>query len=201
MENDLPPNVKAHFAETHIENAARQVTALEENLFRETEENRRTIERFYNNLALFSGGTIALSVTYLGYLKTLVKPANDNRLLIASWACLFLCLLCSLFFSFFNAYSGHYYRNREYWEARKKKFETEAKEVVHLNVENLRTEEQLKAFIGPRLEAATVSAQNAKSNERRQKVYLQLWIWFGRIARFAFVAGLGLLLLFAVSNI
>jgi hypothetical protein len=35
--------------------------------------NRQSYEKFYNQLALLSGGSIALSVTYLGYLKTVTN--------------------------------------------------------------------------------------------------------------------------------
>ena len=66
-----------------------------------------TYERFYHNLALFSGGTIALSVTYLGYLKTLAKPVVHQSLLVESWGALFLCLLFSLIYIFCNLRYGH----------------------------------------------------------------------------------------------
>ena len=67
-----PPHVRAHFAEQHIQDAARFVAAIEDNNLKEGAEDRRAFEKFYNTLALFSGGTIALSVTFLGYLKTLL---------------------------------------------------------------------------------------------------------------------------------
>ena len=51
---------------------------------KESGENRLAYERFYNNLALFSGGTLALSVTFLGYLKTLHEPIIHQKWLEAS---------------------------------------------------------------------------------------------------------------------
>src|SRR6266852_4770080 len=62
----LPPNARQYFAQKHIEAAEKHLSAIEENLFKEGQEDRRAFEKFYNNLALFSGGTIALSITYLG---------------------------------------------------------------------------------------------------------------------------------------
>src|ERR1700678_1338467 len=108
----LPPQAKAHFEEQHIDNAARSMSEVSKKLGEEAEENQRAFERFYNNLALFSGGTVALSVTYLGYLKTLSKPIVNERLLLGSWGALFICLACSLFWSFFMTHYWHYSRDR-----------------------------------------------------------------------------------------
>src|ERR1041385_6127753 len=68
-------------------------------IFDEThKENRQSYEKFYNGLALFSGGTVALSVTFLGYLKSLPGHAILHpRVLAASWIVLFVCLITALF--------------------------------------------------------------------------------------------------------
>ena len=96
---------------------------------------------------------------------------------------------------------GHYYRKREYCEAAKKRYETEVREVVNLNIENLQPPEQLAAYRNPRVEAAAKSEKNAKWNEVREKRYERLWIWAGRLARAGFLLGLGFLLSFAIANI
>lgn len=197
----LPPQARAHFAEQHIDNAARSMSEVGKKLGQDAEENQRAYERFYNNLALFSGGTVALSVTYLGYLKTLSKPILHERLLLGSWGALFVSLACSLFWSFFMTHYGHYSRQREYCEVAKKRYETEVREVVNLNIENLRTPEQLAEYRNPRIEAAAKSEKNAKWNEVREKRYQRLWIWAGRLARAGFLLGLGFLLSFAIVNI
>ncbi len=126
-------------AQKRIDGAAHLVAATEEKLDEESGENRRFYERFYNNLALFSGGTIALSVTYLGYLKTLPKPVACPRILMASWTSLFVCLVTSLFFNFFNTHYMHYGRQREYMDNRRKQREVEATELKNLIVANVRT--------------------------------------------------------------
>jgi len=74
-----------HFALKRSADAAALVVAVAEERAKGAERNRSANERFYNNLALFSGGTVALSITYLGYLKTLSKPVQHQRWLIASW--------------------------------------------------------------------------------------------------------------------
>src|SRR5712692_2615240 len=148
----LPPDAKRYFAEKHIESAYKHLSAVEENLFKEGQEDRRAFEKFYNNLALFSGGTVALSITYLGYLKTLSKPLRHQRLLTASWIALFACLLFSLIYVLCNLYYSHHFREREWAEARKKKFETEADEIQHIGVANVQTPQELAAFQNPRRE-------------------------------------------------
>jgi hypothetical protein len=82
-------------AEKHLNDAAARVEESRKIFEQESGENRRAYERFYNNLALFSGGTIALSVTYLGYLKSLTKPPTLPSWLVGSWGCLLFCLSLS----------------------------------------------------------------------------------------------------------
>src|SRR5258708_25237375 len=117
----LPPNAKQNVARKHIEAAEKHLSVVEQHRLREGEEDRRAFEKFYNNLALFSGGTVALSITFLGYLKTFGKPLHHQKLLTASWIALFLCLLFSLVYVLVTLYYSHHFREREWAEARKKK--------------------------------------------------------------------------------
>jgi hypothetical protein len=197
-----PQNASEHFALQRTTNAAKLEDAVYEARAKGTEINRRANERFYNSLALFSGGTVALSVTYLGYLKTLSKPIQHPRWLMLSWVALIVCVACSLFWAFVYGYYSHYARAREYVEAVKEKYETEAAEIVNLrrNVINLQSQAQLDAFRNPRLEAALESGKNARYLARREKFYQHVWRWLGRIAHVAFLVGLTLLLAFAIRN-
>jgi hypothetical protein len=49
--------------------------------------------------------------------------------------------------------------------------------------------------------AAAAFEEDEAWASRRESLYEFLWKWTGRLARLAFVAGLGLLFCFAVSNI
>lgn len=197
---NLPPNAKAHFSKQHMDDAAKTVAAVADKRFQESEENQRAYERFYNSLALFSGGTIALSITYLGYLKSVSKVVLHQHWLVGSWISLFLCLTCSVFYTFFVTHYGHFYRSREYCEAVKKRYETEINEIGNLNVVNLQTQSEIEAYTAPRREAANISGKNAKWNERRERSYQFAWRWSGRLARIGFLVGLGFLLAFAIEN-
>jgi len=197
----LPPNATRYFAEKHLDVAYKHLSAIEDNLFKENQEDRRAFEKFYNNLALFSGGTVALSITFLGYLKTFGKPLHHQKLLTASWIALFLCLLFSLVYVLVTLYYSHHFREREWAEARKKKFETEAEEVPHMGVENVRTPQEVEAFRKPRREAAQVCFDVAEKHKKLQDRYQFVWVWSGRLAQLGFAAGIGMLMWFAISNI
>jgi|ERR1700687_189805 hypothetical protein len=196
----LPTSAIQYFAKQHVEAVEKHLLSIEENLFKEGQEDRRAFEKFYNNLALFSGGTIALSITYLGYLKTLGKPLSHQRLLTTGWAALFVCLLFSLIYVLVNLYYGHHFREREWAEAKKRKLEVEAEDIPKMGVANLRTPQEVAEFQTPRREAAKELAGIAAKHEKLEKRYLQLWRWSGRIAQLGFAAGIGMILWFAVLN-
>jgi len=196
-----PQTAAEHFAVQHTTNAAEGVKAVAEARYKVGEVNRAANERFYNNLALFSGGTVALSVTYLGYLKTLSKPIQHSRWLISSWIALMTCAACSLFWTFVYGYYSHYSLERQHAESLKEKHKIDAKEFGTLsrNAVNV-TPADVDAFRGSRLEAAVACEKNAKDSERRENFYMRLWRWLGRVAQFGFLLGLGLLLAFAIKN-
>jgi hypothetical protein len=88
-----PKTAKEHFAFQRMKNAAELVDAVDDARRSNEVTTRNANNRFYNNLALFSGGTIALSVTYLGYLKTLSRPIQHMHWLMGSWIALIVCAL------------------------------------------------------------------------------------------------------------
>jgi hypothetical protein len=196
----LPPNAVRHFAEKHLEAAYKHLSAVEETLFKEAQEDRRAFEKFYNNLALFSGGTIALSITYLGYLKTLGKPLIHQSLLRAGWVALFCSLLFSLAYVLVNLYYGHHYRERELADARQRKLETEADEFPKMDLVNLREPIAVAAFVRKRKEAAQTCASSVERHQNLQNRYMTAWTWSGRLALVGFASGIGMLLVFAVLN-
>jgi hypothetical protein len=124
-------------AEKHLNDAAARLEESRKIFEQESGENRRACERFYNNLALFSGGTVALSVTYLGYLKSLTKPPTHPMWLVGSWGCLLLCLALSLFCTLFNTHYAHFARLRQHVDNIKRKRIAEAEAISPLMPVNL----------------------------------------------------------------
>jgi hypothetical protein len=196
----IPPDAVRHFAQKHVDAAYERLSAVEETLFKEGQEDRRAFEKFYNNLALFSGGTIALSITYLGYLKTLGKPLIHQWLLRAAWVALFCCLLFSLAYVLVNLYYGHHFRERELADAQRRKFEAEADELPKMGLANLREPTTVAAFVKKRREAAQICASSVERQQKLQDRYMNVWVWCGRFALIGFASGIGMLLVFAVLN-
>lgn len=196
----MPPDARKYFAQKHIEAIESHFYKVEDNLFKEESEDRHAFEKFYSNLVLLSGGTIALSITYLGYLKSLGKPLLHPRLLTAGWACLFVCLVCSLLYVLLNLYYSHHFREREYNDVKRRKYEIEADEMPKIGIANLRTPEEIAEFQKPLREAARNCAEIAERHQKLQNHYLLLWRWSGRIAQLGFAGGIAMLLWFAILN-
>jgi hypothetical protein len=62
--------IAARFAQQSVQEAQARSKAALVKYDDESIRIRETSDKFYGSLALFSGGTIALSITYLGYLKS-----------------------------------------------------------------------------------------------------------------------------------
>jgi hypothetical protein len=195
-----PTTSKEHFAFQRMKEAAELLEAADDARRKNEETTRIANDRFYNSLALFSGGTVALSVTYLGYLKTLSKPIQHAHWLMGSWIALIVCIACSTFWSFFYGYYAHYFLAQQYADAIKRKHETNAKEIDNFNIANLQTKAELDAYKNPRVALAAESAGYAKSAGRWASFYSFAWRSLGWVARLGFLAGLTLLLLFAIKN-
>jgi hypothetical protein len=197
----MPPRARSFFAYKHMEDAATRLKMVSDARRQQSEDDRRTYEKFYTNLALISGGTVALSVTFLGYLKTGTTPVLHKSLLVGSWACLITCLIVSLFYILFNAHYGFHFMEREYYEALQNKYETEVTDVDEIgDVANLETPEDRERFKAPRRANALASQKYVNFHNRREKLYQWLWIWTARLSYVGFVGGLTLLLLFAIKN-
>lgn len=184
-------------ARKRIDDASSLADSVYEQMVREEEENRRAYERFYNNLALFSGGTIALSVTYLGYLQSRPVPVSNHWLIAATWAVLLICVASALFRNVFHTKYLHYARQREYNEKKKAQYETELKELPKVLVVN---PSDLPAHREKLNQAIDALDDGAAWCLRREKVYSFLDTWSSRLAETSFIVGLIFLFSFAVQQ-
>ncbi|MGH9434229.1 MAG: hypothetical protein ACRD3T_22090 [Terriglobia bacterium] len=187
-------------ARKRIEDAGARTKAVRQKLDEESLENRRGLERFHNSLALFSGGTIALSVTFLGYLKSIPnKTVLYPNALVGSWLVLLVCLVASLYCTYFNANYVHFARRREYAEKLVDEREAEIQETDKLRIVNLTPQERLadKEVWAQQAEKYGKDKQWAK---KREDIYTPLWIWTSTVSRLAFPLGIGLLAFFAIKN-
>jgi len=188
-------------AKQRIEDAqkARRDVALKRQ--QEWAENQRTIENFYRNLALLAGGTIALSITYLGFLKTITNRPLYSNLLIASWTLLFVCLVCATYYTFFATSYAHYARSREYAQRLKEQHETIAEEVPNVQVVDIRSKAELEEYIKELRDAAAKRGEDVSWHKRKEKMHEFFFRGCGLTARLTFVLGIALLLMFAIANV
>jgi hypothetical protein len=194
-------------AQQRMADASRVADALREQRAKEAADVVLALERFYNNLALFSGGTLALSVTFLGYLKSVHVAVAHRGLLLGAWAALLSCVICSLFFAFFNRSYSSYAFTRRHQEAAKKKHEVEAEEIQHVVPTDVPwigqaqwTRAELDEYIGKQRQAARDLEPMIRSSKFQEKAYRLAWRCSGILGRVGFLVGLVLLLMFAISN-
>ncbi len=208
MSDFKPQNAQQHFALQRTSRAAETVTAALDAQQKDSEGTRASNERFYNGLALYSGGTIALSVTFMGYLKTLSKPPAHPPWLVTAWTCLLVCAACSLFWPFVYGRYSYFFHEWQAADAHKNKHETDAEEYATMvrGARSVQTQapisqKDIDDFRSNRLGAAAIYKERAAKAKRRETLYLRLWTWLGRVARLCFLVGLSFLFAFAVENL
>jgi hypothetical protein len=194
--------ISARFAQQNVQDAQARTKVARQQFEDESIRIRESSDKFYGSLALFSGGTIALSITYLGYLKsTPGRIVLYPRVLIAAWICLLVCAVASLFCPLLNSYYAHFARLRIFVSTLMEQKETMVEEMGKLYLVNVTTPEE-KEEHKKRLQAeADARSKDQKWAKTRESIYSVLWTGFGWVARLAFPIGLGLLIFFAAKNI
>jgi len=193
--------ISARFAQQSILDAQARTKVALQKYEDESIRVRESSDKFYGSLALFSGGTIALSITYLGFLKsTPGRAILYPGVLIAAWIFLLVCAVASLFCPLLNAYYAHFARLRIYVNSLVEQKETLVEEMDRLYITNVTTpeekQEQKKRFT----EEAEARSKDRKWAKTRESISDVLWTAFGWTARLAFPIGLGLLMFFAAKN-
>jgi hypothetical protein len=194
--------IAAGFAQQSVREAETRSKAALVKYDEESIRVRESSDKFYGSLALFSGGTIALSITYLGYLKgsTPGRLVLYPRVLIAAWICLLVCATASLFCPLLNSYYAHFGRLRVYVNSLVQQNQTYVDEIDNMPVIDLTTPEekqQYKERLRGKVEARTEDLKWAK---KRESISSALWSVFGWVARLSFPVGLGMLTFFATKN-
>ncbi len=193
--------VSAGFAQQSVREAQARTKVALQKYEDESIRIRETTDKFYGSLALFSGGTIALSITYLGYLKaTPGRAILYPRVLIAAWICLLVCVVASLFSPLINSYYVHFARLQIYINTLVEQKETSVQEMDNLYITNLRTPEEKQQYKEQLNTEAEAKRKDRKWAKTRETISSRLWTAFGWVARLTFPVGLGLLMFFAAKN-
>jgi len=160
---------------------------------------REAEDKFHNSLALFSGGTIALSITYLGYLKnTAGRPILFPRVLIAAWLFLLVCAVASLFSPLVSSYYSRISWRRIYDRGLAEQKAAEFQQMFG-GLATLEEKQEDEKGLSLEAEARRKDSKWAKT-KLRESVYKALLMVVRWVARLAFPIGLGLLMFFAVKN-
>jgi hypothetical protein len=204
-----PKTAEEHFALQRTTRAAEVVKAVYEAQQKGNEESRGRDERFYNSLALLSSATVALSVTFLGYLKNLPTPnIRHPHWLIACWICFLTCVVSSLFWMMVYSRYIHYFHEWQTADSLKQQYEVEAEEyptvarnTISLETGRMTSQQEMDGIVANRREAAAICENRAKGAKRLEKRYMLSWRWLGRIAQAGFFSGFVFLIAFAAKNI
>ena len=188
-------------ADERMKSAKNPTNAVYDKLTELAEVNRKSYEAFYNQLVLVSGGTVALSVTYLGYLRATQSPIAHFKLLAGSWIVLLICLLLSVFSTFFYSHYLTYARQAEYGKRLAEQFEMEANELPYVRHLPRLTDDELQSTCEERRQVAQKRRKDSEWNKDRANFCWFVWKWGGLCARVAIVVGIGLLIAFAIINL
>src|SRR5437879_291206 len=197
---NLPGSQRAVLADERMKSAKQLTYAVYEKLAELAEANRESFEKFYGQLVLVSGGTVALSVTYLGYLKSTKFAVVLPGALWISWISLLVCLLLSVFANFFYSHYLTYSRQSEYAKRLAEQLEAEADELPYVAHLPPLSDEELKRTCDERRETARKRRSDSEWNEKKANVYWSVWKWGGLGARFALMLGMMFLITFAIAN-
>jgi len=198
---NIPDPISANLARQNVLDAKSRTRDALQKLEEESIRIRESGDKFYNSLALFSGGTIALSVTFLGYLKQVPnRSIAYPKTLIASWIALMICAVASLFCTLLSSYYVHFARLKTYVDRLAEQKETLVEEMDKLYIVNVTTQEEKEREKKRFTEEAKARRKDVAWAKRREEIFNALWRFCGWTSRIAFPVGLGLLTFFAAKN-
>jgi len=191
---DFDP-VAARFSQQSVQDAQARTKDAHQKYEDESIRIRESSDKFYGSLALFSGGTIALSITYLGYLRNIPgRTILYPRILVAAW------IVNSIFCPLLNSYYAHFARLGIYVGKLAELKATLAEEMDKPYIVYGNTPEEKQEHKKRFTEEAEARNKDRKWAKRRESISNVLWTGFGWVARLAFPIGLGLLMFFAAKN-
>jgi hypothetical protein len=198
IDDQLTPLEKKAIAD-EMEATKKETAEIRKEMLEEAEGNRKSWETLHNNIAIFSSGTIALSITYLGYLQNGGATITHPRILFASWGCLMACVPMSLFVTFTHTYYRAYERFAQYARAKRDQRKAEADALGVSKVVGM-TMREVQDEIDDRIRRSNKHHEESKKMKRKSRIYELIWRTLGVGSRLLFCVGLFLVLLFAIQN-
>lgn len=159
---------------------------------------------FYFKLSLLAGGTLSLSVTYIGFLASKTGfSIYFAEFLYLGWFCLVLSVLSSM-------YRNHFYFNFGHWQVLTESNKARlASEEAVLNAlmkypdyfANLTTDEEKKDALDSSSNNIEVIKRSIPTTSEKEKRTEMFWIVTENTAHISFVLGLILIVFFAGLNL
>jgi hypothetical protein len=199
MGDNFPHPLDSLAKQQEMKSAQEHRAKLSQAVEEDNQALRKSSETFHNNIALISGGTITLSLTYLGSLQSGGVPIPHLWLLLTSWLCLIITVSASLFVTFAYSYYHSFARLGQHEEAAQNQKLAEADAVSVITVVGM-SEAQKPAETQRLKDKAAMHEKQAKRGFRYSNFYYGLWRTLGFGSRLLFVIGLALLMLFAMLN-
>lgn len=166
-----------------------------------SKEVRLRLVNFWYNVAIFSGSSIVLSITFLGYLKS--NPDNiikQDWILVVAWFLLLICLIAALYRNYKHTAYMHYYALTDYCEKQKKVVGTQLN-AIKANPELIYNKLDLGQYIKTQSENLLTYEESVGINKSRKKSAQKYLKSLQFIGHFGFILGLIALVIFAVINL
>jgi len=139
--------------------------------------------KFYYQIVLLSGGSIALSVTYLGYLQSI--PNNKIKIiavLMASWVCFIISIISSLYRNYHYGKFMYHLGSAEWYEKMEK-----LRALLEGYIQNLKPSSE---------DVKQVSSAVEKEKGNSERYFRRL----GYVTQISFFVALSSLVMFAICN-
>ena len=85
-----------------INNSIKRVNSIKGAQIEYVKVGMKNAQEFYYKLSLLSGGTISLSITFVGYMSSTPNRIYSIWILFASWFCLLISMIGSLYRNHFH---------------------------------------------------------------------------------------------------
>jgi hypothetical protein len=188
-------------ARQNIEEATKSAQKVHQKVLEEVGENRLAIERMHNTITLIASGTLALSITYLGYLKAAGASPSCLWLLRVSWVALLVCIVASIFNTEFHTRYVHHARLREWAQKLQAQREASIAGLGTINVVDETGQQWDHKDLRAQLEAERGNFESDVTyNKTREDIYSNCDVASAQASRITFVLGLLFLALFATTN-
>lgn len=161
----------------------------------------KNAQDFYYRLSLLCGGTIGLSITFVGYLASNPNRVSFIGILFASWFCLLVSMIGSLYRNHFHGSFLHFQMQKRFLESKVEQEEIALEGLEKAPETVFNSYDGIENLINAAKQRLGVYKKSAKYNASKEKFYDLLWVNSMRLAHVGFILGMILIMLFTGLNL